>query len=133
MPPAGEFQVVTVRELTRRPAEILDAVARGERVIVARHGRPIATLQPLTGPFFEPGAEEEILEQLTTAQRAILTDGVRLIDRLVASAGEARAGLDLHQAIRELITLGLAKRSDRGTVLTGRGHLIRERLLARVG
>jgi antitoxin (DNA-binding transcriptional repressor) of toxin-antitoxin stability system len=119
--------VVTARELSRGPARVLERVARGERVIVARHGRPIATLQCLTGTFFEPGAEEAALDDLTQAQQDILHAGVVLVDRLVLR--EAGRIDDL----QDLIIKGYAKKTRRGTVLTGRGHILRERLLARVG
>lgn len=44
---SNQIRAVTVRELTRNVAEIFDYVESGEPVLLIRHGRPIATIQPL--------------------------------------------------------------------------------------
>jgi prevent-host-death family protein len=41
------MQSVTVRELRNKGGEVLDRVARGERIIVTRDGRAVAELRPL--------------------------------------------------------------------------------------
>lgn len=46
---AHTLPTVSVRELVRNPGAVIDRVRSGERFIVARHGRPVATLQPIDG------------------------------------------------------------------------------------
>jgi prevent-host-death family protein len=41
-------------EAKTRLAELLDMVARGERIVITRHGVPVATLQP---PDSDSGAD----------------------------------------------------------------------------
>jgi prevent-host-death family protein len=41
---------VTIRELRHRGGEVVDRVARGERLTVTRDGRPVAVLSPV-GPM----------------------------------------------------------------------------------
>jgi prevent-host-death family protein len=43
-PNLTQFREVKVRDLSRKTAEVLAAAASGERVIVTRHGEPIAVL-----------------------------------------------------------------------------------------
>ena len=47
-----------MRELRNNGGEVLDRVARGERVIVTRDGHPVAELRPL--PRRSPGSAELI-------------------------------------------------------------------------
>lgn len=39
---------VGIRELRNRTGEVIDAVEAGERVVLTRHGRPIADIVPHT-------------------------------------------------------------------------------------
>ena len=41
---------VSIRDLRNRGGEVVDRVARGERVTITRSGRPVAELRPLTAP-----------------------------------------------------------------------------------
>lgn len=80
--------IVTTSDLSRSPGEVLDRVARGERLIICRHKRPIATLQPLDGLVLQPftgnahdifgwqvaGAARE-LAKLTHVQRLLWSMG----------------------------------------------------------
>jgi len=43
---ASDLPWVTIRDLSRTPGGVIQRVLRGERLIVCRHGHPIATLQP---------------------------------------------------------------------------------------
>jgi len=40
---------VTVRELRNHGGEVIDRVARGERVTITRSGKPVADLRPYIG------------------------------------------------------------------------------------
>ncbi len=55
-PEHSSLSVVTTSDLSRSPGKVLDRVARGERLIVCRHQRPVATLQPLDGVVVQLGA-----------------------------------------------------------------------------
>ena len=46
---------VTIRELRNHGGEVVDRVARGERVTITRSGKPVAELRPL-GPAPVPAA-----------------------------------------------------------------------------
>lgn len=137
---------VSVTELVQRPGELVDRVLQGERVLICRHRRPVATLQPLTGVVVQPfvpadfdvtgsplgdaGAE---VDKLTPAQQALLLDGVRL-GRFVVSRVEQDHDLgEINVALRELVVRGLARKSDRGVLITGRGMVLREELYVRNG
>lgn len=52
------MQLVNVYEAKTRLSKLLDQVAAGEEVVIARHGKPIARLSPLEGdlPPRQPGA-----------------------------------------------------------------------------
>ncbi len=41
---------VTIRELRNHGGEVVDRVARGERVTITRSGKPVAELRPLGPP-----------------------------------------------------------------------------------
>lgn len=41
---------VSVRELRNNGGDVIDRVARGDRVVVTRSGRPVAELLPLARP-----------------------------------------------------------------------------------
>jgi len=68
-------RVVNVAEAKAKLSELLEAVLRGEEVIIAKRGQPIAELSPLQPPqtrklgiidmeipdsFFDPLPEEEL-------------------------------------------------------------------------
>jgi prevent-host-death family protein len=43
---------VTIRELRNHGGEVVDRVARGERMVITRDGKPVAELRPLRpGPL----------------------------------------------------------------------------------
>jgi len=133
---------ITMRDLSRNPGRALKRVMRGERLIVTRHGHPVGTLQPLNGCVTQPfeaqeydlkGSLAEDLDQeiarLSPLEKKILMDGVRW-DRLWLSRipdGGCFAVLE------DWELRGLARRTPRGRVLTGRSMLLREALLERVG
>lgn len=49
---------VSIRELARKPAEILDRVAAGTPLLICRHNRPVALLRPILGWPVEDASEE---------------------------------------------------------------------------
>jgi hypothetical protein len=115
---------------------------RGERLIICRHRRPIATLQPLDGLVFQPlegrdydisgsplGSPSVELEKLSETERALLLDAVSH-GRLVPNRVERDHDTSTYRlALESLVIRGLIKRSSsRGHVLTGRGLVLREEL-----
>ena len=50
-------RIITQRELRNDSAAVMDAVERGETLVVTRNGHRIAELRPLTGRTFVPTAE----------------------------------------------------------------------------
>lgn len=81
---------VSTSDLSRQPHVVLERVARGERLVVCRHKRPIATLQPLDGYVFQPfsgtahdvfgwpiGGIDAEIAKLSEAQRVLLRDCYR--------------------------------------------------------
>lgn len=142
----GRLAVVTVRELSRDAREVLDRVLRGERLIVARHGRPIATLQPLDGIVVQPlsghdcdvtgsplGDRETELAKLSELQRQLLRDGGEF-DRIYPMRIARENDLsDVLRALEGLGVRGLARKTSRGWVVSGRGMILREILLSAAG
>jgi prevent-host-death family protein len=137
MKEAHRLPTVSVRDLVRNPAQVLDRVAHGERFIVCRHRRPIATLQPIDGWVgdidgrkpcdiygFPLGDPEGEAGKLSEYQKELLI-GVnrgRFISR----------GEGFREAMQEFTLRGLARRSShRGMVITGRGMVLREWLKLR--
>jgi antitoxin (DNA-binding transcriptional repressor) of toxin-antitoxin stability system len=133
---------ITVRELTRNAAEILARTACGERFIVCRYGHPVATLQPLEGVVVQPlsgreldlkgsplGAAENEVGKLSEVQPELLRHAVRF-DVLKPSRLKGYGVSEVARATEDLQTRCLVKRCDRGLVLTGRGMILREWLLA---
>jgi prevent-host-death family protein len=49
------MDTVNVHEAKTQLSRLLDRVARGEEVIIARNGRPVAKLVPLPAPSRRPG------------------------------------------------------------------------------
>lgn len=135
--------VVTTSDLSRSPRKVLERVARGERLIVCWHKRPVATLQPLDGVVSQPlrggghdiygwpiGETLEETRKLNEAQRALLTQGV-VRGRFLPFRLERWFRIsDLFDSLEEMQLKGLATRTHRGLVLTGRGMVMREALLA---
>ena len=134
-----------MRELSRRPGEVLLRVLKGERLIVSRHGHPVATLQPLDGCVTQPfaGREDDLLgsplgdldreiAKLRPIEKRMLMDGVRW-DRV--RPGSPR-GVDFSEAMRTLRDWelrGLARKGRRGWAVTGRALMLREALLEKAG
>jgi prevent-host-death family protein len=50
-------EVITQRELRNSSAKVMDAVERGETLIVTRNGTPVAELRPIRRRTFVPAAE----------------------------------------------------------------------------
>jgi prevent-host-death family protein len=75
---------IGTKDLRRRLSEILDRVARGERVIVHRRGRLAVTLAPLV-----PRASR--LPSLTAFRAGLRVRGRSLSAEVVAARGQERA------------------------------------------
>jgi antitoxin (DNA-binding transcriptional repressor) of toxin-antitoxin stability system len=143
----GAPPIVTTSELSRSPGEVLDRIARGERLIVCRRNRPIATLQPLDGFVMQPftGAARDIfgwpvgsaaqeLAKLTHAQRLLMVEGYRNGRLSTSVPGHCFAAGEAAHAIEDLKLRGMARRvTNRGTELTARGLAMRELLLKELG
>lgn len=135
----------SVSDLNKKPGELLDRVLGGERFVVYRHRRPVATLQPLNGCVVQPcdGAQHDVagsplgdasreVDKLSSVQQALLLDGISL-GRIVTSKLPRDEFQQARQAMEDLVLRGLARRSERGTILTGRGMVLREELFVRHG
>lgn len=134
---------VSIRDLSRRPNDVLARVARGERLIVCRHKKPVATLQPLDGFVFQPfegtahdvfgwpiaGIDDEIAK-LSEAQRALLRDCYRQW-RLRPMRLPPNLQWGYNEALEDLVLRGLAEKTWLGWELTGRGLAMREALVRR--
>ena len=131
---------VTVSELSRRPNDVLQRVSRGERLIVCRHKKPVATLQPLDGYVFQPfegtahdifgwpvGGIDDEIDKLSQVQRLLLRDCYRQW-RLRPMRLPERVGVGLFDALDDLALRGLAKKTEFGWELTGRGLAMHEAL-----
>lgn len=131
-----------MRELSRAPRRVLERVFRGERLIVCRHGHPVATLQPLNGCVTQPlgGPEHDVvgsplgdisqeIAKLRPLEKKILMECVKW-DRIHYST---LAGPDMNKTLREWEVRGLARKTRRGRILSGRGMILREALLERAG
>jgi prevent-host-death family protein len=135
---------VTTSDLSRRPRAVLDRVLRGERLIVSCHGHPLATLQPLDGVVVQPftgcghdifgwpvGGEVEECAKLSQAQRDLLSEGVRHGKFAPARLHGRHEFGKLIRAIEDMALRGLARRTHRGWVPTGRGMVLHEALARR--
>lgn len=131
--------VVSVRELVRNPGIVLDDVVRGERFILCRYNRPVATLQPIDGwvtdgtgdraydifgtPLGDPAFE---VAKLTERQHELLLHTLRLNGRFIFDGSGFREEMDA------LVLRGLALRKPgMGHVITGRGMVLKEWLQQR--
>lgn len=50
-------RTITQRELRNESAAVMDAVERGETIVVTRNGTPVAELRPIRRRIFVPTAE----------------------------------------------------------------------------
>jgi len=75
---------IGTKDLRRRLSEILDRVARGERVIVRRRGRLAVTLAPLVPPASR-------LPSLAAFRAGLRVRGRPLSAEVVAARGQERA------------------------------------------
>lgn len=75
---------IGTKELRRRLSEILDRVARGERVIVHRRGRLAVTLAPLVPPASR-------LPSLAAFRAGLRVRGRSLSAEVIAARGQERA------------------------------------------
>ena len=75
---------IGTKDMRKRLSEILDRVARGERVIVHRRGRPSVTLAPLVPPASR-------LPSLAAFRAGLRVRGRSLSAEVVAARGQERA------------------------------------------
>ena len=135
---AHTLPTVSVRELVRNPGAVIDRVRSGERFIVARHGRPVATLQPIDGwiqcgdghptdiygdVLGDPAHEAS---KLTSVQINMIL-AVNRLGRYIDTGDD-----DYRELMDDLVLRGLARKSShRGMVVTGRGMVLKEWLVKR--
>src|SRR5688572_15106247 len=105
---------VSIRELARKPGEVLDRVAKGDQLVVCRHNRPVALLRPVLGwPPEDPSIEGNTL---TPDQRSLLMN-TSMVGRFRRTEEKS-----FPTSVRELELLGLARRvPGQGAFITGRG------------
>jgi len=133
MEPLQPLPVVSIRDLIRRPGEFIDRIEDGERLVVSRYNRPVATLQPIDGwvgyrngpptdihgePLGDPAHE---VSKLAPHQRAMLL-GVNRLGRYIHTGSK-----DYRRLMGDMVLRGLARKSSpRGMVITGRGMVLKE-------
>lgn len=139
---------VKVSELSRSPMKVLERVCRGERLVVLRHSRPIATIQPIDGSVLQPGGQEtdirggplgdieRELARLCPEAKTILTGARRGRVNTTIVDGFERVGGVSHisrAVIQDLRTRGYIRQlaNSGGYSLTGRGIVVREELFRR--
>lgn len=135
---------VSIRELSRCPGDVLRHVAAGERLFVCRHGKPVATLQPLDGYVFQPftGTAHDVfgwpignidgeIAKLTEAQRVILVHCYSQWRLRMTRLRHYCPDASFSEEIRDMHLRGLVVRTEFGWELTGRGLALREELLRR--
>jgi prevent-host-death family protein len=72
---------VTVRELRNHGGDVIDRVAKGERVTITRAGKPVAELRPIHSPRITAEALVEQLRQLPPVDpKALRADIDAIID-----------------------------------------------------
>jgi antitoxin (DNA-binding transcriptional repressor) of toxin-antitoxin stability system len=137
---------VSTSDLSRTPRAVLDRVLQGERLIISCHGHPLATLQPLDGVVVQPftgrghdifgwlaGGEADECVKLSQAQRDLLSEAIshgKFVFGRLHGRHDFRA---LIEAVEDLRLRGLARKTHRGWVLTGRGMVLHESLARRNG
>jgi antitoxin (DNA-binding transcriptional repressor) of toxin-antitoxin stability system len=138
------FGAVSIRELSRDPAGVLARIAGGERLLVCRHGYPVATLQPLDGAVVQPfvGAEFDVegsllgdaqgeIGKLTEIQKVLLRDCVNMVGRITTGNVPRELSAQAWDGFRSLGERGLARRvPGAGWKVTGRGLILSETLRA---
>lgn len=66
-------QIITQRELRNSSARVMDAVERGETLIVTRNGTPVAELRPIRRRTFVPAGEvKRLFTNLPRASHAAM-------------------------------------------------------------
>ena len=78
------METVGAYEAKTHLAQILDRVAGGEKITIARHGVPVAVLQPAAPARQTPA--RAVIEQLRAFRQAHRLDGIALRDLI----GEGR-------------------------------------------
>jgi antitoxin (DNA-binding transcriptional repressor) of toxin-antitoxin stability system len=137
---------VSIGDLSREPRRVLERILRGERLIVCRHGHPVATLQPLDGCVAQPfegrvgsldgsplGNLETQLDGLHPMEKELLMTCIRRGRIVTAGLGD-RDGVRPGDVLAEWELRGLARKiSGLGTFATARALVLREALLRRAG
>ena len=133
MKTSHSLPVVSVRDLVRKPGEVLRRVERGERFIVCRHRQPVATLQPIDGWVGDSDGRNEcdiygspLGDQAQEAGKLTQTQKDLLIR---ARRGRLLFGgqVDFKDAVHDLSLRGFTKWvPGRGDLLTGRGTVVKE-------
>ena len=134
-----------MRELSREPGEVLRKVLEGQRLIVSRHGHPVATLQPLDGCVTQPftqtqhdvvgsplGTLDREIAKLRPIEKRILMKAVRH-DRIHPTWVTGFDSGEVMRVIRDWQLRGLARKSKRGLIVTGRSLMLREALMEKAG
>lgn len=136
--------VVGIRQLSRDPGGVLARVARGERLLVRRHKKVVATIQPIAGSVVLPhvprelsvdgsplGDAQEEAAKLTRAEKLLLTDAVG-VTRIIP-VRVSRPSVRWQEVLELMEAKGLVRKSPIGWILRGRGMVLREVLLAEAG
>ena len=137
---------VSIGELSREPRRVLERILRGERLIVCRHGHPVATLQPLDGYVTQPfdgrvgsldgsplGGLEAELDGLHRTEKELLMDCIR-VGRIVTGGVGGHEGVRPGEVLEQWQLRGLARTIPGfGTFATASALVLREALLKRSG
>jgi prevent-host-death family protein len=136
--------IVSVRELGNAPGAIVERARKGERLIVSKHGLPVATIQPLTGFVLQPGGPAHDahgntladiaaeIDRLSIAERAVLISTWNGVIKSRPPAGLLRSGV-FDDALKSLIVKGAIKELRPGRGLTGLGRFLADEVEARFG
>ena len=140
-PDAERPAFITTTDLNQRLRAVLARVERGERLIVCRHRRPVATLQPLDGVVVQPftggahdvfgwpcgGALEEAAK-LSPCARELVKTSNSLLQMVVTHVWHFSHD-EIGAAREELMLRGLVRRGEiGGTWMTPRGLALKEAL-----
>ena len=133
---------VSATDLNKSWGDLVNRVLRGERFIVCRHGRPVATMQPLDGAVLVPGAAPtdvmgdllfdvpSELDKLSDLQQELLRDHIQLGRIVTSGLTGSPSATERAAALQDLELRGLARHPRGwGTHLTARGLMLREALL----
>jgi prevent-host-death family protein len=129
---------VTVRQLSREPRPVMEEVGRGKRFVVTKHGKPLATLQPIDGYVTHPvtakesdifgsplGSQAHEAAKLSTVEKELLSRAHPLFNRITVGCSDAPSD-QLWAGMRSLQLRGMARKQSRGLILTGRGLTMQE-------